>query len=115
MFPIPDPSPMYIRWSRIPVDRCPKHPNGSTFCRRFLKAKADDEGNKGDKPKPADAGLSLPPPNHQLGADYNPTNQTRPATPPQAVESQARTPTLPDDERSTGELEPADAEPRLQP
>ncbi|KAK4148590.1 hypothetical protein C8A00DRAFT_19606 [Chaetomidium leptoderma] len=37
-----------------------------------------------------------------------------PATPPQVVESWARTPTLPDDE-STSELEPGDAEPRLQP
>ncbi len=38
----------------------------------------------------------------------------RPAVPPQVMEMRACTPTLPDDE-STGELEPADAEPRLQP
>ena len=39
-----------------------------------------------------------------------------PAVPPQVVESQAptSTPSLPNDE-SNGELEPADAEPRLQP
>ncbi|KAK4098798.1 hypothetical protein N658DRAFT_509238 [Parathielavia hyrcaniae] len=106
--------PMCAGWSRLPVDRCPKHPNWSVFCRQFQKAKADDEGNKGDEPEPADAGLPLPPPNCQLEAGHHPTNDMCPATPPQVVESWASTPTLPDDE-STSELEPAGAEPRLQP
>ncbi len=99
-------------WSGRLVDRCPKHPNGHPICRRFLKAQ-EDKGNKGDEPKPADAGLPLPLPNSQLEADHT-TDEMYPATPPQVVQSWARTPTLPDDE-STSELEPADAEPRLQP
>ncbi|KAK3681087.1 hypothetical protein B0T22DRAFT_485650 [Podospora appendiculata] len=41
-------------------------------------------------------------------------NGMRPAVSLQVVESRTRTPTLPDDE-STGELKPADAEPRLEP
>jgi len=44
------------------------------FYRRFLTAKADDKGNKVDKPKLADARLSLPPPNYLFRADYYPTN-----------------------------------------
>jgi hypothetical protein len=43
-----------------------------------------------------------------------PTDKLCLATPPQVVQSWARTPALPHDE-STSELEPADAEPRLQP
>ena len=113
VFPIPDPSPVCVRWSRIPVYICPKHPNGSRFCRRFLEVKADDKANKGDEPKPADAGLPLPLPNSQLEADYA-TDVMCPATLPKVLQSWARTPTLPDDE-STSELEPADAKPRLQP
>jgi len=115
-FSVSDLSPVCARWSRIPVDRCPKHPNGHPICRRFLKAQEDDRGNKGDEPepKPADAGLPLPLPNSQLDADYNPTDEMCPGTPPQVVQSWARTPTLPDDE-STSEPAPADAEPRLQP
>lgn len=102
------PSPVCVRWSGVPVGRCPKHPNGSAFCRRFLKSKADDKGNKGDEPKPADAGLPLPPPpNSQLEADHHPADDMCPVVPPQGVESQARTPTQPGDE-STSELEPAD-------
>ncbi|POS70301.1 hypothetical protein DHEL01_v211305 [Diaporthe helianthi] len=58
-------------------------------------------------------GLLLPPPNSQLEADHHLTNEMCPTAPPQVAESRARTPTLPDNE-STGELEPADAEPRLQ-
>ncbi|KAK0718694.1 hypothetical protein B0T21DRAFT_54565 [Apiosordaria backusii] len=115
-FSVSDPSPLCARWSRIPVDRCPKHPNGHPICRWFLKAQEDDRGNKGDEPepKPADDGLPLPLPNSQLEADYHPTDEMCPGTPPQVVQSWARTPTLPDDE-STGEPEPADAELRLQP
>ncbi len=93
-------------------DGCARHPNLSAFYRRIrdaksLKAKADNEGNEDDEPEPADAGLPLQRPNSQDQIDF-------PAVLPQVVESRARTPTLPDDE-STGELEPADAEPRLQP
>ncbi|KAK4127006.1 hypothetical protein N657DRAFT_677707 [Parathielavia appendiculata] len=97
VFPIPDASPVCVRWSRVPVDSCPKHSNGPTFCRRFLKAKADDKGNNGDEPKPADDGLPLPPLNSQLEEDHHPTNEMCPATPPQVVQSWTRTPTLPDD------------------
>ncbi len=116
VFPISDLSPVCARWSRISVDRCPKHPNGHRICRRFLKAQEDDRGNKGDEPEPnpADAELPLPPPYSQLEADYHPADEMCPATPPQVVQSWARTPTLPDNE-STSVLEPADAEPRLQP
>ena len=78
------------------------------------KGQGGRQGNKGDEPKPADAGLPLPPPNSQLEADHHPTNEMCPATPPQVVGSWARTPTLPEDE-STSDLESADAEPRLQP
>ncbi|KAK4098109.1 hypothetical protein N658DRAFT_544685 [Parathielavia hyrcaniae] len=106
--------PMCAGWSRLPVDRCPKHPNWSVFCRRFQKAKADDEGNKGDEPELADAGLPLQRPDSQFEADHHPTNGMCPTTPPQVAESRAYIPTLPDDE-STSELEPADAEPRLHP
>ena len=113
MSPIFRRSPVCAGWSRLPVNRYPKHPNWSVFCRRLQKAKANDEGNKGDEPKPVDAGLPLPPPNSQPEANHHPNNEMCPATPPQVVESWARTPTLPDDE-STSELEPADAEPRLQ-
>ncbi len=77
-----EPSPVCVRWSGVPVDRCPKHPNGSAFCRRFLKAKADDKGNKGDEPKPADAGLPPPPPNSQLEADHYPADDIYPVVPP---------------------------------
>ena len=112
--PISRRSPVCAGWSRLPVDRCSKYPNWSVFCRQLQKAKADDEGNKDDEPKPADAGLPMPPRNSQLESDHHPTNQMCPATSSQVVESWARTPTLPDDE-STSELEPAGAEPRLQP
>ncbi|KAL2194720.1 hypothetical protein P885DRAFT_62817 [Corynascus similis CBS 632.67] len=105
------------------------------------KAKTDNEGSEGDAPEPADAGLPLQLPysqdriefwrdvggqgNTNLQADYRSTcpsvrddrgeqNGMCPAVPPQVVESRASTPTLPNDE-STGELKPADAEPRLQP
>ncbi|KAJ4307295.1 hypothetical protein N0V88_000678 [Collariella sp. IMI 366227] len=113
VFPTSESSLVCVGWSRTPVDKCPKHPNGSAFCRRFLQAKADGKGNKGDEPKPADAGLPLPPPNSQLKADH-PTDDVCPAVTPQVVESQARTPLLPGDE-STSELKSADAEPRVQP
>ena len=111
------------------------------FCRRFQKAKADNGDSEGDELEPADAGLpQVQPPYSQdrigfrrdvsgqcstnLEADHRPTsspapddrgeqNGMCPAVPPQVAESGARTPTLPDDE-STDELEPADAEPRLQ-
>jgi hypothetical protein len=62
VFPMLNPLPVYIRWSRLPVDRYPKCPNGSTFYRRLLKANTDDKGN-GDEPKSVDNGLPLPPPN----------------------------------------------------
>jgi len=54
------------------------------------------------EPKPADDGLPLPLPNSQLEADYHPTDEMCPGTPPQVVQSWARIPTLPDDE-STNE------------
>ncbi|KAK4113098.1 hypothetical protein N656DRAFT_642230 [Canariomyces notabilis] len=102
-------------------DGCDRHPHLSVFYRRRRNAESsqatvDDEGIEGDEPEPADAGLplQLQPPDNQLEVDHHPTNGMRPATPPQVVESRAHTPTLPDDE-STSELEPADAEPRLQP
>ena len=73
-----------------------------------------DEGIKGDEPESADARLPLQRPDSQFEADHHPTNGMCPTTPPQVAESRACIPTLLDDE-STSELEPADAEPRLQP
>ncbi|KAK4463608.1 hypothetical protein QBC42DRAFT_323680 [Cladorrhinum samala] len=61
-----------------------KHPNWSVFRRRLQKAKAGDEGNMGDEPKSAGAGLPMLPPNGQLEADHHPTNEICPATPPQS-------------------------------
>ncbi len=102
-------------------DGCDRHPHLSAYYRgrrnaESLHATVDGEGIEGGEPELADAGLALQlqPPNSQLEADRHPINGMYPATAPQVVESRARTPTLPDDE-STSELEPADAEPRLQP
>ncbi len=72
----------------------------------------DDEST--GEPEPADARLALQRPDSQFEADHHPTNGMCPTTSPQVAESRVCIPTLPDDE-STSELEPADAEPRLQP
>ncbi|KAK3291065.1 uncharacterized protein B0H64DRAFT_451756 [Chaetomium fimeti] len=100
-------------------DGCVRHPHLSAFYRRYRNAESpqatiDDEGIEGDEPEPADAALPLQPPNSQLEADHHPSNGICPTVRPHVAESRTRTPTLPDDE-STGELEPAYTEPRLQP
>ena len=111
-------APMCAGWSRRLVDKCPKHPNWSPFCRRYQMPESlpatVDEGIEGDEPEPADAKLPLQRPDSQFEADHHPTNGMCPTTSLQVAESRACIPTLPDDE-STSELEPADAEPRLQP
>ncbi|KAK3694836.1 hypothetical protein B0T22DRAFT_507617 [Podospora appendiculata] len=132
---------LVVRVTDVPGTRTCLHLTVGFEMPKPPKAKADNEGSEGDEPEPADAGLPLQPPcsqdridfrrdvggqcNTNLEADHRPTCPPVPddrgeqngmcrAVQPQVVESRARTPTLPDDE-STGELEPADAKPRLQP
>ncbi|KAK4031270.1 hypothetical protein C8A01DRAFT_42257 [Parachaetomium inaequale] len=99
----------------------PEHPKLSAYFRRCRggessQAKVDNEDSEGDEPEPADAGTPLQPPSSQGLIDFwrDVGGQRSPAVPPPVVESRARTPTPLDDE-STGELEPADTEPPLQP
>lgn len=109
--------PICAGWSRLLVDKCPKHPNSTSFCRRYQIPESLPatvvKGIESDEPEPADARLSLRP-DSQFEADRHPPNGKCSISPPQVTESRACPFTLLDDE-STGEPEPADAEPSLLP
>ncbi len=44
VFPVSDPSPVCARWSRIPVDKCPKHPNGSAVLSSVSQGQGGRQG-----------------------------------------------------------------------